>query len=142
MPTTETFSIIIVEPIMSEEEFRAAQRALEMLGDAEPGSPDHSKRSRIAEMIRSYEERGRDAVRHAGEASAEWTAEHRSGLGWIAGGVVSIAAALGIARWRRSQRPKTLRGRVGAFAEKSTQRIAGVGKAGVREAKSRAKSLR
>ncbi len=142
MPTTETFSIIIVEPIMSEEEFRAAQRALAMLDDAEPGSPEHSKRSRIAEMIRSYEERGRNAVRHAGEASAEWTSDHRSGLGWLAGGLVSIAAALGIARWRKSQRPKTLRGRVGAFAEKSTKRIAGAGKDGVRGAKNRVKSLR
>jgi len=142
MPTTETFSIIIVEPIMSEAEFRAAQRALAMLDEAEPGSEEHSTRSRIAEMIRSYEERGVEAVRQAGEASAEWTSDHRSGLGWLAGGVASLAAAFGIARWRKSRQPKTIRGRIGAFADRSTGRIRKAGKAGVKGAKSRVKSLR
>jgi len=150
MQTRETFTIILVEPIASEDELLAAQEALEMLREAEPGSENESKRSRIAGMVREYEQRSVEALRNAGEASAEWTSDHKSGLGWIAGGAASIAAAtFGLIRWRKAKRPQTVRDRIGSFADRSTKSIgkagkkAGkAGKSGWKGARSRVKSLK
>ena len=141
MRTTETIRIILVEPIATEEELREAQEALDMLQGAEPGSEAASKHSRIARMIRDYEQRGRRAVRNAGEASAEWTSEHRSGIGWIAAGAASVAAAgLGLARWKKAKEEATLRGRVRSLADRSTKRVAKVGKAGKKVGKKAGKT--
>jgi hypothetical protein len=149
MQTTETISIILVEPIATEAELRAAQEALQMLEGARPGSEEDSKRTRIARMVRDYEQRGRQAVRNAGEASAEWTSEHRSGIGWIAAGAASVVAAgLGLVRWRKAKQEATVRGRLRSLADRSTKRAEKVGKAsknagkaGWKGAKNRIKNL-
>ena len=131
MRSKETISIIVVEPIDNETQLRAAQEALDRLKGAEPGSEEDSQRYRIAQMIREYENRGAKALRNAGEASAEWTSEHRGGLGWLAAGAASVAAAgLGLNRWRKGKEEASVRGRLRSLVNGSAKGVGRGGKAG------------